>query len=80
MAKRVVLEISDDLHTQLKLLCVSKKITITAEVTKLICQLLNGQAKTEKEPTEKTETTPEKPSENALEKYLRQLRGDNTCD
>ena len=83
MAKRVVLEISEDLHTQLKLLCVRKKITITAEVTNLICQLLDGEAKTEKQAQEKTETTQEnsqedKPSE--LEEYLRTLRGDGTFD
>lgn len=83
MSKRVVLEISEDLHTQLKLLCVRKKITITAEVTKLICQLLDGEAKTEKEAQEKTETTQENSQEDesqALEKYLRKMTGDRVFD
>ena len=49
MPKRVVLEISEDLHKHFKAFCADNGTTITQEITSFICGLLESKAETEKE-------------------------------
>lgn len=53
--KKLVFEIPEDLHEKLKLYCIHKKTTITAQVTDLICEFLETatEAQNEAETEEK---------------------------
>ncbi|MCJ7633097.1 hypothetical protein MUP77_11985 [Candidatus Bathyarchaeota archaeon] len=49
MTKRIVLEISEDLHKQFKAFCADNGTTITEEIKSFICGLLESKAEMEKE-------------------------------
>lgn len=69
MTKRIVLEVSEDLHKQFKAFCADSGTTITEEIKSFICGLLDSKAETEKEAeTEDKKEIPSQEQEQEQEK------------